>query len=771
MTSNIIIDDADNTLNYMINNYKGLKNKREFTELKKRLGPGILNTLSSDNFNAFFPTPPECLLTNDVKPIIEDAHYILEPSAGIGSMIYTAYQINKKADITAFELMSDFSEFLNIKFPQLEIYNDNFLNTDISFLNKIDTVLCNPPFTYGGDKRFYLNFFFKSLFVLANSSKQYTSGGRMVFFCPSEGLEGFIVDKVNFGQELNYTQIIHSKYMTLKKVIEIYNNCNVEYNENELKQFIQLGKKQNRTTYEDENYLDLYEKSLFNFIEPSQIIMSEGCKFGSTGAKVDKYIIYMPYEAGSVNEPLRIQQEEKIDNKKEGVILGKIEDTTGREAKRPQKEIDLERQERNEDYMRGKEEPELEQEFEQGLKELERLNKEIDDRYSEVKKGIDDIKKRHTKGYKPEPEPEPETYSEPEPGPEPYLEPEPKEKKSPNTETKILHLGVSRCHTQIARKHTPTNIYAYNAVDDNNKNQFRKLAYVSRADGEKYYNTSVFFEDIPSDNQIIKYVDNIKLWDKIKITKSGSTYYSASGRCEGEKGYGKGPIERTIILKDSETTPKISEPEPEKQYPVIRGITNKQLNDIDKYIQNKKINSIEKNLDTNIIYNMPPKETGLKEQVDNIMVQLETNLKNKGLDFNKLVAQEMKKEGIPVPTRKTTARKKTTAKKSPAKKTVAKKTTTKTTTVKKTPAKKTPAKKTVAKKTTTKTTTVKKTPAKKTPAKPKVKKLSPSRGKWIPALKEWNKGKDKWCVPKKNSNDHSEVISIAQRMYNASKKN
>ena len=182
MTSNIIIDDSDQTLSYMINNYKGLKSNRELTQLKKRLGPGILNTLSSANFNDFYPTPPECLLTNYVKKIINNAHYILEPSAGIGSMIYTAYQINKKADISAFELMRDFSEFLNIKFPQLEIYNDNFLNTDISFLNKIDTVLCNPPFTFGGDKRFYLNFFFKSLYVLANSSKQYTTGGKMVFF-------------------------------------------------------------------------------------------------------------------------------------------------------------------------------------------------------------------------------------------------------------------------------------------------------------------------------------------------------------------------------------------------------------------------------------------------------------------------------------------------------------------------------------------------------------------------------------------------------------
>ena len=747
MTSNIIIDDSDQTLSYMINNYKGLNSKRELTQLKKRLGPGILNNLSSDNFNDFYPTPPECLLTNDVKQIIKDARYILEPSAGIGSMIYTAYQINKKADITAFELMRDFSEFLNIKFPQLDIYNDNFLNTDISFLNKIDTVLCNPPFTYGNDKRFYLNFFFKSLYVLANSSKQYTSGGHMVFFCPSEGLEGFIVNNAKFGETLNYSQIIHSKYMTLKKVIEIYDNCNVEYNEKELKQFIQLGKKQNRTTYENETYLDLYDRSLFFIIEPTRIIKSEGCKFGTTGAKVDKYVIYMPYEAASMNEPMRRQQEEVIDNKKDGVIIGKVEDTRGREAKIPQKEIDIEKGERNQNYLCGVDDPEMEKEFEQGLKEIERLNKLIDDESTRVRKGVEDIKKRHTKGYKPEPEPEPETYSEPEPEPETYPEPEqekqypvirgisnkqlndinkyienkkiqtniiynmpPKGKKTPNTGTKILHLDVSRCQTQMNRKYTPSDVYAYEVADANNENQFRKLVFVSPADGEKYYNTSVFFKGIPSDNQIIKYVDNIKLWDKIKITKSNATYNVSSGQCEGEKGLSKGPIERTIILKD------------------------------------KKNNSIEKNLDTNIIYNMPPKGVSADE-----LLKL-----GKDLGFKCAPEREI--------VRKTTA-KKTTARKTPAKKTVAKKTEAKKTTQ---PKIQIPAG--IKKEWAQRIARAKKTVAKKT-AKPKVKKISPSRGKWNPALKEWNKGKDKWCTPKKNSKEYFDVITIAQRMYNASKKN
>ncbi len=32
--------------------------------------------------------------------------------------------------------------------------------------------------------------------------------------------------------------------------------------------------------------------------------------------------------------------------------------------------------------------------------------------------------------------------------------------------------------------------------------------------------------------------------------------------------------------------------------------------------------------------------------------------------------------------------------------------------------------------------------------------------KWMEALKKYNAGKDKWCVPKKGSREHKEVMSI-----------
>ena len=35
---------------------------------------------------------------------------------------------------------------------------------------------------------------------------------------------------------------------------------------------------------------------------------------------------------------------------------------------------------------------------------------------------------------------------------------------------------------------------------------------------------------------------------------------------------------------------------------------------------------------------------------------------------------------------------------------------------------------------------------------------------YIDALKEFNKDKPKWCVPKKGSKDHTEVIAIMKKL-------
>lgn len=42
--------------------------------------------------------------------------------------------------------------------------------------------------------------------------------------------------------------------------------------------------------------------------------------------------------------------------------------------------------------------------------------------------------------------------------------------------------------------------------------------------------------------------------------------------------------------------------------------------------------------------------------------------------------------------------------------------------------------------------------------------------KWIVALKKWNEGKSKWCVPRKGSSGHKEVMDIVAGKTTGSKK-
>lgn len=38
---------------------------------------------------------------------------------------------------------------------------------------------------------------------------------------------------------------------------------------------------------------------------------------------------------------------------------------------------------------------------------------------------------------------------------------------------------------------------------------------------------------------------------------------------------------------------------------------------------------------------------------------------------------------------------------------------------------------------------------------------------WVSALKEWNTGKGTWCIPKKGTTEHGEVLAIIERKKRA----
>ena len=147
---------------------------------KKYEDQSLINTLfSGKNYMDFYPTTQDCLQQfNPYIKIIEDGDKVLEPSAGLGSMIYYLKSKVKNLDIDAVEMMPDLSKLLQKNFPNVNVFNKDFLKMDFRN-NDYNVIMSNPPFTLLGDKRFYMNFFFKSLQILHQSKSR---GVKLLYF-------------------------------------------------------------------------------------------------------------------------------------------------------------------------------------------------------------------------------------------------------------------------------------------------------------------------------------------------------------------------------------------------------------------------------------------------------------------------------------------------------------------------------------------------------------------------------------------------------------
>ena len=115
--------------------------------------------------------------SKDLEQFVNTDEHILEPTAGIGSIVHF---LTKKGyyNIEANAINKQLHKYLkNTHFNQ-NITNKNFLETNYSN-NKFSLVFCNPPFTNGGDKRYYFDFFKKCCDVM-NKSK--VKGPKLLYF-------------------------------------------------------------------------------------------------------------------------------------------------------------------------------------------------------------------------------------------------------------------------------------------------------------------------------------------------------------------------------------------------------------------------------------------------------------------------------------------------------------------------------------------------------------------------------------------------------------
>lgn len=270
-----ITNESD--LKLLIDTYKGMKSKRDFTKIQRlfeKKYPGFTRTLIDAPLMDFFPTPLECLDHDQIRRIIKMANHILEPSAGFGSIMYSIYKEDPTIQLTAFEYNKDFSIFLKDHYPKATIYNEDFLENKRD-LSTVDTIICNPPFTHGSDKKYYINFYFKCLDIMYKANiNGYTN---MIFICPFGGLEktqrkfmkdGDVIDTYGIFELMSYNKIVE-----ICDMLEIKKPTQKEY-----KMF-----KTDEGIGESISYL-------YDLIPPQVSFISK-CKFKTTGFEVGIYMV------------------------------------------------------------------------------------------------------------------------------------------------------------------------------------------------------------------------------------------------------------------------------------------------------------------------------------------------------------------------------------------------------------------------------------------------------------------------------------------------
>jgi hypothetical protein len=259
-------------LKRFFDNYKDFKSARQQARVKKILEKittkdnfeGLMNLLvSSKRYNDFFPTPQSCLDSEMAVNEIKRANHIYEPTAGLGSLIYGAYKINPNVKISANELMKDNADFIKHNFPNCKTTTEDFLKMDVK-PNDYDLYLLNPPFTKGGDKRFYLNFLFKALEFMDNY--KYNDDPRMIFFAPP------MTERKDREEEVgDLIDLVDLRNVSNKKKLELYN----EYKGEKLKKLTN----------------DEFENLIYEDLPILQIQVIDTCKFQTTGTKVNVYLI------------------------------------------------------------------------------------------------------------------------------------------------------------------------------------------------------------------------------------------------------------------------------------------------------------------------------------------------------------------------------------------------------------------------------------------------------------------------------------------------
>ncbi len=272
-------------LEILYNNFS-LKNRKDVintTNLLAQIPNGryISEIITSENVGDLYPTPQECL-TRFINDRDLDGKTILEPSAGMGSIIYNILMRNlDDIQINAVEYDVNMSQFLKHQFPNVGVKNANFLTTRTTG-NNYDLIICNPPFTHyyqnskgksTYDNSYFINFYFKCCDYLRNSIN--TERLKILYF----------ISPLNFFNEFwnkNHTYYLDKDggYTQIQ-----YFSPALDDMRNMTKERIEQIKKQSDVYNMYENFEEYYDA-----IMPGEAaLLPYKCMFQTTGAKVYFY--------------------------------------------------------------------------------------------------------------------------------------------------------------------------------------------------------------------------------------------------------------------------------------------------------------------------------------------------------------------------------------------------------------------------------------------------------------------------------------------------
>ena len=209
-------------------NYLNKKSTRAYNTLMKKYNDKnyIASIIGAQMFSDFYPTSQKCLSHySDYLEYIDENDVILEPTAGLGSIVLWLLKNKVESKIITTDFDANLNEYLKESFAnikQVSVLNhikSNYLKIENDFNRYNPSVIfLNPPFSNKGDKKYYLNFLFKAIYDLKMS--EHTHMERQLFFISPQLTKGNEKD----GQQINYENIVISE----NKKKEIKNMLNID---------------------------------------------------------------------------------------------------------------------------------------------------------------------------------------------------------------------------------------------------------------------------------------------------------------------------------------------------------------------------------------------------------------------------------------------------------------------------------------------------------------------------------------------------------------